>query len=513
MDKKEEEKKEGEEEKKEEITHRGKVKIKKTNKKDENVQTNFNDINKKIDIVVNINKDNNNNKKENSNDNKDKNIDINNNINDINNNINDINNNINNNTINKENPVIENQKDESPKKEIQKENKENYDKIFNKKLKNLEKLSQKMDFVLDKIDLSKKRIKDNINNKEEKPKDKILLEKELQLKNSLSMILSLTKENKKLREERDNLNKKLLNSDNLSLLEQISSKNIEIEKLKKKIIDLTKKCDLERAKNSTYETIISQSKEIINRYKIKNIELKAKNDSPIKKEIKTGEINKNNSTRNAKKNKLLMKSASDLNFKSKFNIKRIEFKSTHDLLHSNFHQLLTDKEKESLKKLFPSNDEFVLFMNKLYILETRNKIAENQLENEIQSLNKIVNTKENKINELNLQLEKRDRKINTLEFKLSEYKKKNQIINNKQRKYLTIEEQLKESGFKIKSTSNKEKIEKLNILVNHYREELNKNYIEKCKEEEINAFNKELGNIQFFDSKFFKNIGKKDEIN
>ena len=31
--------------------------------------------------------------------------------------------------------------------------------------------------------------------------------------------------------------------------------------------------------------------------------------------------------------------------------------------------------------------------------------------------------------------------------------------------------------------------------------------------EAINAFNKELGNIQFFDSKFFKNIGKKDEIN
>ena len=147
-------------------------------------------------------------------------------------------------------------------------------------------------------------------------------------------------------------------------------------------------------------------------------------------------------------------------------------------------------------------------MNKIYILETRNKMAENQYENEIKNLNKIIKDKDNKINELKMEITKKDIKINTLENKLSEYKKKNQIFNNKQKKLLTVEEQLKEGKFDIKTTSNKEKVEKLNLLVNHYREELKKKYIEKCKEEEINNFNKEIGNIQFFDNKFFENLNK-----
>ena len=503
-----------EEEEKEELVTLREI-LENKDEKVENNQENDNNNNKKeiINNIENLNKDKFNNTIINNNKgiidninilNKDKNI----NNKDNNKNIkNNLNKNNNNNIINnkkKEKSVTEDKKDKDQKKENQKEE-ANYAKEFDKKMKHLENLSLKMDFVLDRINLSRKKRKEDLPSKIKLPNDKLLLEKELQLKNSSTMIINLTKENKRLREENDKLNKRLLQSDNLTLLEQISSKNLEIEKLKKKIIDVTKKYDQEKAKISTYETMINQSKEIIDRYKMKNFELKTKNESPNKNQLKSVEINK--ITRNIKKNKLI-KSVSDINIKNKNNKIQNEFKTTHALIHSNFHTLLTDKEKASLKNLFESNDDFVSFMNKIYILETRNKMAENQYENEIKNLNKIIKDKDNKINELKMEITKKDIKINTLEIKLSEYKKKNQIFNNKQKKLLTVEEQLKEGKFDIKTTSNKEKVEKLNLLVNHYREELKKKYLEKCKEEEINNFNKEIGNIQFFDNKFFENLNK-----
>ena len=119
-----------------------------------------------------------------------------------------------------------------------------------------------------------------------------------------------------------------------------------------------------------------------------------------------------------------------------------------------------------------------------------------------------MKNKEIQIENLNKEIEKKDKKINTLENKLNELKMKNKMISRSQRRLLTIEQQLRESGFNITNSSNKDKIDKLNILVNIYKEELDKNYIEKCKEEEINSFNKELGDIRFFDSKFFNNLTK-----
>ena len=71
---------------------------------------------------------------------------------------------------------------------------------------------------------------------------------------------------------------------------------------------------------------------------------------------------------------------------------------------------------------------------------------------------------------------------------------------------------MKQNGFKIHATSKKDKLEKLNILVNHYKEELDKNYIEKCKVEEISTINKQIGNINFFDTKFFDNFTKTKKI-
>ena len=319
------------------------------------------------------------------------------------------------------------------------------------------------------------------------------------------MIHNLTRENKKLKEEIESLNKRLIYSDDLTQLEQISSKSAEIEKLKKKIIDLTKKYDEAKRLNVSYETQINQLKEIINRYKVKLVDLKSKYDS-INNEgkVKLDKINRNNL--DTKENKLI-KSASDINIK-----KMRSKKTAYSILNDNFYHLLTDKEKNSLKNLFGTNEDYMSFTNKINILETRNQIAEKKLEIEIDNLNQLVKDKEINIDKLNKELEKKDRKISTLENKLNTLRTKNKIINNKQKKILSVEEQLKQNGFKINATSKKDKLEKLNILVNHYKEELDKNYIEKCKVEEISTINKQIGNINFFDTKFFDNFTKTKKI-
>ena len=459
-----------EEEKKEEPIKKDEV-IENNDKKEENVQvTNNNTINKNDEIVADI-----------------KNVKID-----------------DNNLTKQENTVKKNKTDNELKKPKQKENK-NINSIFNKKIKDFEQLSQKVDIVLDKLQLNNKKKKEDNINKTKKPEDKILLEKEMQIKNSLSMIHNLTRENKKLKEEIESLNKRLIYSDDLTQLEQISSKSAEIEKLKKKIIDLTKKYDEAKRLNVSYETQINQLKEIINRYKVKLVDLKSKYDS-INNEgkVKLDKINRNNL--DTKENKLI-KSASDINIK-----KMRSKKTAYSILNDNFYHLLTDKEKNSLKNLFGTNEDYMSFTNKINILETRNQIAEKKLEIEIDNLNQLVKDKEINIDKLNKELEKKDRKISTLENKLNTLRTKNKIINNKQKKILSVEEQLKQNGFKINATSKKDKLEKLNILVNHYKEELDKNYIEKCKVEEISTINKQIGNINFFDTKFFDNFTKTKKI-
>ena len=225
-----------EEEKKEEPIKKDEV-IENNDKKEENIQvTNNNTINKNDEIVADI-----------------KNVKID-----------------DNNLTRQENTVKKNKTDNELKKPKPKENK-NINSIFNKKIKDFEQLSQKVDIVLDKLQLNNKKKKED-NNKTKKPEDKILLEKEMQIKNSLSMIHNLTRENKKLKEEIESLNKRLIYSDDLTQLEQISSKSAEIEKLKKKIIDLTKKYDEAKRLNVSYETQINQLKEIINRYKVKLVD-------------------------------------------------------------------------------------------------------------------------------------------------------------------------------------------------------------------------------------------------
>ena len=111
------------------------------------------------------------------------------------------------------------------------------------------------------------------------------------------------------------------------------------------------------------------------------------------------------------------------------------------------------------------------------------------------------------LNEENLQ---KNKKIENLEKQIEELKAKYRKIIIKNKRILKLGEQLKENEFNINFLSDKEKLEKLNILVNIYKEASNKINIEKSKLEEINKINNEIGNINFFDSKFFNNFKNKN---
>ena len=383
--------------------------------------------------------------------------------------------------------------------------------VFNKKLKEMEKLSNKFDILfnkhMNKIKLCQTRKNENKEN--ENSQDKKLIEKELTIKNDLKMIHNLTKENKKLKEQIDSQNKLLFSSQEFSPLEKLSLKNDEIEQLKKKVFELNKKYDEVNTSKINCEKKIKQLESIINKQKRKIFELYS-----MKENKSINSIDNRNTLKVKTKqdtNFLILKSASDNNIIKKD--KKIKSIPLHNYFNNNFYQLLNEKETNALKKLFDSNEDFNTFNEKLTKLETRNKIVEGIFEKDIKNLNKIVSNKQKEIEILNKEIGQKDLKIKSLENNINELKLKNKILENKQKKLLIIEKQLIECGYYTNKMSDDDKLEKLNDLVIQYKKKLNKDYINKCKDEEIDKINNELGDIKFISSKFFENLKKNKNKN
>ena len=385
--------------------------------------------------------------------------------------------------------------------------------IFNKKLKNLDELSAITDLKLDK--LIDKMCKMNLEKKKEnrihkrEPKNKLLLEKSLQLKSEQATIKILTSENKKLKEENENLNKKLLCSDDFSQFDKIGLKNLEIKELKKKNIELSKNYEKIKSMNISLKTKNEQLEEIILRFKkkifeLQNEKLETNRDKSFKIETKNNKkiINIKKFNRNNNNNKLL-RSTSVMYFRGIRKDRKIR-----ELLKDSYYHLLNDKERNSLRNLFTSDEEFMNFSNKLDIIETRNKRVELNLEKEISNLHKTINEQKEEIENLKKDIELRDKKIKCLESQLNELKGKNKKLINDKKRNLSEENQLKKDGIKINIACDNDKKKKADILINRSKEELDKDYIEKCKEKEINKINKEIGDIYFLDSKFFEKFKK-----
>ena len=386
--------------------------------------------------------------------------------------------------------------------------------IFNKKLKNLDELSAIADLKLDK--LINKMCKMNLEKKKEnrihkrEPKNKLLLEKSLQLKSEQATIKILTSENKKLKEENENLNKKLLCSDDFSQFDKIGLKNLEIKELKKKNIELSKNYEKIKSMNISLKTKNEQLEEIILRFKKKIFELQSEKletnrDKSFKIETKNNKkiINIKKFNRNNNNNNKLLRSTSVMYFRGIRKDRKIR-----ELLKDSYYHLLNDKERNSLRNLFTSDEEFMNFSNKLDIIETRNKRVELNLEKEISNLHKTINEQKEEIENLKKDIELRDKKIKCLESQLNELKGKNKKLINDKKRNLSEENQLKKDGIKINIACDNDKKKKADILINRCKEELDKDYIEKCKEKEINKINKEIGDIYFLDSKFFEKFKK-----
>ena len=434
-------------------------------------------------------------KNKNKNINNEKNNEYSNNNLELNNNINIINHQ----KTTKENIIENNENDK-----ISKDTNKKFILSFNKKLKEIEQLSDKFDSFFNR---HMKKIRLNISKKKENRKtditqEKKLLQKDLQLKNDLSMIHNLTKENKKLKEQVESLNKLLFSSQDISSFDQIFVKNEEIDKLKKKNIELNKKYEEAISSKIMHEKKIKQLENIINKQKKRIYELSSIKDNKINNSVEnkiTLKIPKTN-----KNNKILLKSSSENNMIKKE--KKIKIISFHNYFNDNIYQLLNEKEINALKKLFGSNEDFNVFNEKLIKLETRNKKAENLFEKNIKNLNKIISNKQQEIDILNKEKSQKDLIIKTLENNINKLKNRNKILDNKQKKILSIEKQLKECGFNTNKMTYEDKLEKIKDAVNHYKKEYNKNYIEKCKNEEIKKINAELGNIQFISHDFFESF-------
>lgn len=354
-----------------------------------------------------------------------------------------------------------------------KNNKNNFS-VAKKKLKKYDELTRKFDSLLNNLSKHKLKKQSNKNNKSD---NAIILEKEKQIKNDSIMIHNLRRDKNELEEQIEVLKKVSSPSEYNSLIDQITLKNIEIGKLNKKIKELEKNYKQAKNENIAFEKKNKQLEDLIIRLKNNIVHLEKEiNKNKVPKEERKKK-NLNNIT--TRKNKLL-RSFSQLNIE-----KLNKFETSPKKIRENFYHLLNDKEKSCLKNLFGSNEEYTSFGNKLNILNSRNIKVEKQLKIEIEKLNKIIIEKEKIITELNKIIDLRGITIKTLERKLNEFKRNNEINKSEQIKLLTIDELLKEIEIKANFKSNKDKIEKINILVNHYKEELNRMNIENCKLKEI----------------------------
>ena len=358
--------------------------------------------------------------------------------------------------------------------------------LITKEIKKLEKQTDKNDLIINKL-LSNKKSK---NDERNKSFNQIILDNEKQIKKDL--FKNLIKDKNKIKKKK-------------SPSEQTILKDIEIKNLKRQIKELQSKYNKIKIENEKYEKKNKQLEEIIIRLKEKNLKKKEKienNRQGYKISLK-----KNYDIFKIKENSLKNSSDINLNSLNKSQSARI----IHD--DDNFYHLLTNKEKKCLKNLFGSYEEYYLFCNKLNIIDSRNKKVENQLKTEIAKLVKYIRSQERDIIKLNDDIFLRNEIINILESQLNTLRRQSSIITNKHKKILKFEEELKDENFNIKSMPNKIKLKKLNVLVNHYNEELNKIHIEKSKLKEIDKINKKIGNIYFIDEKFFENFSKNNDNN
>ena len=541
-DEEEKEEEEIEEEKEEEKEDKKELKSNNNNNNKKNqVEEEKNNTNKKVNIVINLDRNdkNKNNKINNNNNNKNKIISIEN----ENSTKRETNYKLKAEMLEKENIELKN----SVNKKQEEINR--LTKVNNKLRKNLEQVSSKVDILLKKANdnvlspKKKKNVSENSNNNNNansnsnsnsNSSEKEAKSKDMQLKNSLSMIHYLTKDNKKLRKEIENLNKispadvhstelllkkkeeeiNTLNMENHKLKEELNKyKYVEktIENLKKKIVTLN---DIITRQIAKINTLKEENKKYSNALDNNNNNNNSNNENPsndnshvnntkLMKIIQKNKNKKNNSkilnsnSQNNSRNKVIIfrqRSSSLRNIKKK---KDMKFCSTN----KNFYKLFNESEQKAISTLFESEEDLTIFKQKIGILENRNCVAEKQYEKEIKDLKSMINDKDVTIQGLNIKIRENEMKIKVLENQSKEKEKGHTGPRKKQNgKKVDIDQLLKEYGAVPQNYKNKnEQIEKLKEIIRNLKEELNKYIVEKSTQKEINNIKNEIGVANMID--------------
>ena len=418
-------------------------------------------------------------------------------------------------------------------------------KLNSKLRKNLEQVSSQVDTLLKKVNdnainpKKKKNISENtINNYPNSVNinetgnlnniDKDSLSKDMQLKNSLTMIHYLTKDNKKLKKQIETLNQitpndmnalesirrkeneiTLLNNENRKLKDEINQyKYAEktIENLKKKINNLNDTIKRlndkifsmkdENEKNQNLKRNLSNNNSSINiKENNQNISIIKENNNLDYLKVKNKIKNNNKLLNNTPHNNLLNKK---LGFRQRSS--SLTNIRNDNIQYKNFYKLFNENEQKAISTLFSSEEDLNNFKQKIIILENRNQNSEKLYTKEINDLKKLINEKDDHIKYLNSKIHENEVKFKILQSKSKE-KMNNNLSYEKKEKKINVEQQLKEFGY-VKNIRNKnEQIEKLNNIINNLKEEINKNHIEKSKEKELNDLKNEIGKIEIVDLK------------
>ena len=254
--------------------------------------------------------------------------------------------------------------------------------------------------------------------------------KESQLKNSLSLIEFLRKDNKKLKmlnESFGNENLENNNINNYKLIEEIKKKNKEIKQLEKaykEIVSIkTPDKELEYYKNQVLqlkeannnnEATIKKLRLTIDQ--IKNKEDKKLNypNSPIISAKYKLDNNESKTGKNSKNNK---------DQRSSSVINSYDWRNSN--LNNNFGKLLNEKEKKALFKLFESEEEYKNFNKKLNVIDNRYNAIGKRYENTINELKETIKDKEEQIAYLREKIRENEMKIKILLNKFHLERQKN----------------------------------------------------------------------------------------
>ena len=284
----------------------------------------------------------------------------------------------------------------------------------NEKLrKNLTQLSEQVETLFNQLTSTKKILsKKEKNEKETSNKENLIKSKEKELKNAMTLVQILSKDNAKLKKELDNYGEY---SVKLNLQDKIKLKDEEIAKLNFEIKLLKKEKDPNEINSQNENEIVTLKNEITQLRK--DIQVHKESNRLLRQRC---DLYQKGSRENS--NKKLASSSSAINIKTK-NITPIvtRFKQKDNSANTSlllptaatksFYSLFNDEERACLLKLFKTKENFDLFNKKITVLESYRNSNDNLMKSSMKQLQNLLASKEEQIEYLSLKCKENEMKL------------------------------------------------------------------------------------------------------